>query len=291
MPNRVALYDIRQNVRRRADMENSTFCTDSEVDDYINHAWHELYDILIQKYEEDYFLKSSNISLAASTDSYDLPDDFYKVRGIDFQLNTNDWTPLQRYRFTQRTRAPETLKFVYNFKYRIQGEKIFFTPIPSSSDTVRVWYIPNPRFVETTSPTVISRGSTTTWTADPKNFAVDDYVKGFNFTATTGNYNVVQKVTAVGAATITTDFNSSGTSDPLTYGEITSMVDAYSGWDEYILVDAAIRCMIKEESDIQPLLVQKDGLLKRIVEASSQRDAGEPMRVTDVADYDNIYMY
>ena len=290
MPKRVGLQELRVGVRRRADLENSDFCSDSEIDDYVNSAWCELYDILIQKYSETYFLKSSDVTTVSGTDSYDLPDDFYKVFGVDYKADNNDYIPLKRYRFTQRVRDSSYRRTTADTKYRVQGEEIFFIPTPDSAKTMRIWYIPNPRLIETTSPTVISRSSTTTWTTSPKNFAVGDFVKLYDFSAVTGDYNTVQKITAVGAATITTDFDSTGTSDPTAYGELCSMIDTYSSWDEYILVDAAMRVLVKEESDITPLLTQKNSLLRRIEMAASNRDAGEPQTVTDVSDYDNFYL-
>ena len=151
MPNRKGLQEIRTNVRRRTDMENSDFCSDAEIDDYINSAWCELYDILIQKYSESYFLKSSDLTTTSGTDSYDLPDDFYKVVGVDYKADNNDYLPIQRYRFTQRIRDASYRRTAADTKYRLQGEKMFFIPTPDSAKTFRVWYIPNPRIIETTA--------------------------------------------------------------------------------------------------------------------------------------------
>ena len=62
----------------------------------------------------------------------------------------------------------------------------------------------------------------------------------------------------------------------------TQEVDGYSGWLEYVVVDAAIKAMQKEESDIRVLLAQKEALIKRINSASQNRDAGNPATVADV---------
>lgn len=61
----------------------------------------------------------------------------------------------------------------------------------------------------------------------------------------------------------------------------TDTLDGVSGWTEYVIVDAAIKCLRKEESDPSLLLAQKAALLKRIEEAASNRDAGAPPRVSD----------
>tara|TARA_R110002110_G_scaffold17674_5_gene75297 strand:- start:456 stop:1121 length:666 start_codon:yes stop_codon:yes gene_type:complete len=54
------------------------------------------------------------------------------------------------------------------------------------------------------------------------------------------------------------------------------------GYEEYVIIDAAIKCLQKEESDVQVLLVQKQQQLERIQQAAGKRDAGESSAITDV---------
>ena len=67
----------------------------------------------------------------------------------------------------------------------------------------------------------------------------------------------------------------------------TKIVDKFpqvaSGYDEYVVIDAAIKCLQKEESDVQVLLVQKQQQLQRIEQAAGKRDAGESYAITDVS--------
>lgn len=53
---------------------------------------------------------------------------------------------------------------------------------------------------------------------------------------------------------------------------------------EYIIVDAAIKCLIKEESDTSVLLAIKQGLIARIQAMASNRDT-QPERISDVSGY------
>lgn len=53
-------------------------------------------------------------------------------------------------------------------------------------------------------------------------------------------------------------------------------------FEEYIVVDCAIKMLTKEESDISALALQKDQLLKRIEAMAQNRDAGAPQTITDV---------
>ena len=282
----VSLSELRLLARQRADMENSQFISDDEWRRMINRSYAELYDLVVTSANsEDYFLKSDTISLVNGTDSYDLPADFYKMRGVDINSGGSS-TPLRRYNFSQRN-VGSLYSIASDMRYHVQGSKIIFNPTPSTSDTVTLWYIPSPKkFLEYTV-TAITRGASTMWTIGAHNFAVDDLLDGVNFLVA-ANYNVNQKVTAVGANTVTTDLNSAGLADPTFFGRIESRYDFYSGWDEYVIVSAAISALIKEEADVSALFAIKQQLSDRIIAVSEMRDLGEPTTVTDVSSYNSL---
>ena len=54
------------------------------------------------------------------------------------------------------------------------------------------------------------------------------------------------------------------------------------GYEEYIILDGAMKCLIKEESDVSTLAALKEQQRQRIVKSAARRDAGEPYRVQDV---------
>lgn len=60
------------------------------------------------------------------------------------------------------------------------------------------------------------------------------------------------------------------------------VMDGVSGWDEYVVVDAAIKALKKEESDVTMLMMEKEQLRKRIEESAMNRDAGQPDCISDV---------
>ncbi len=64
-----------------------------------------------------------------------------------------------------------------------------------------------------------------------------------------------------------------------------------NGYAEYVVIDAAIKCLQKEESDVQVLMVQKQAMKKRIEESASNRDAGSPLTVSDVYRANNAFWY
>lgn len=61
----------------------------------------------------------------------------------------------------------------------------------------------------------------------------------------------------------------------------TDIARGVSGWTEYLIVDAAIKAMQKEESDVQVLQAQKVALVKRIEDSAMNRDAGQPDTISD----------
>lgn len=61
----------------------------------------------------------------------------------------------------------------------------------------------------------------------------------------------------------------------------TDIMDGISGWTEYVIVDAAIKALQKEESDVSALMAQKEGLVKRVEESAANRDAGEPDTISN----------
>lgn len=54
-----------------------------------------------------------------------------------------------------------------------------------------------------------------------------------------------------------------------------------SGWLEYVITDAAIKALQKEESDVSVLMAQKQALIKRIEESAMNQDAGQADTISD----------
>lgn len=62
----------------------------------------------------------------------------------------------------------------------------------------------------------------------------------------------------------------------------TDTFDGYNGFEEYIVVDAAMKCKDKEESSVQVLKDQKKALLMRVQAMANTRDYSAPDRIQDV---------
>lgn len=216
----LTLGQIRTSAQQRANMENSNFLTTSEWNFNINQSYYELYDLLVQKYGDDYYVNEP--PYAFSTDGqtylYPLPNNFYKLLGVDLSLSPSSqdsWVTIRPFMFADRNRyaVPNFQSFygLTNLRYRIQANFLWLTPIPAAGQNMRIWYIP--RMVE-----LVSDSDT---------------------------------------------------------------ADGVSGWDEYIIVDAAIKALVKEESDPTALLQAKLGLIQRIESAAENRDAANPQVISD----------
>lgn len=65
--------------------------------------------------------------------------------------------------------------------------------------------------------------------------------------------------------------------------------DGINGFEEYIIIDAAIKMLQKEESDISVLMIQKKAITARINLMAENRDIGHSFTVNDVTRDWNAY--
>lgn len=65
--------------------------------------------------------------------------------------------------------------------------------------------------------------------------------------------------------------------------------DGVNGWEELIVVDAAMKCLEKEESDVSALMARKAMLTERIQAMAPERDAGMPERVQAIRNRRNTF--
>lgn len=61
-------------------------------------------------------------------------------------------------------------------------------------------------------------------------------------------------------------------------------VNGIQAWEEYIVVDVAIKMLTKEESDTSSLEREKANLLRRIQAMAANRDVDQPERISDTSE-------
>jgi hypothetical protein len=209
----VNLLTLRDRAKQRANMENSSFVSDTEWNTYINYGISQLRDKLIAKNGNDYFATEQSISLVNGTEAYALPSDFYKILYVELLGDDGNYYKMRRFEIAERNQFGSPIGYyVQEIRYRLRANSIIFTPDNQiGGKTVRLTYVP----------------------------------------------------------TIT---NLSANSDTL---------DGYNGWEEYPILIAARKALIKEEQDVTQLDQELSMLDRRLEEMADNRDQSNPMRVYD----------
>lgn len=193
-------------------MVNNDFISEDEWNRYINASLYELYDLLVQKYGDDYYVASPyQFTTDGTTNLIPLPDDCFKPMGLDIQLSPNNWKTVRKFNFANRNKFNPGGYLVAGFgsicvEYRVLGSNLMLIPAPTGSLTFQLWYAPK------LSPLV----------------------------------------------------------------EDSDTFDQISGWGEYVVCDAVIKALAKQEQDTSVFERQKAFQLERIESAAGNRDAGAP---------------
>lgn len=136
--------EIRTLAKRRADMENSRFVSDAEWNVYMARAHAKLYDILISRFEDDFTTASSNQTVSGSN-TISLPANFYKLRGLDYQVDGSKWADVPPFMFAERNtygRTSNRLRGPRGISYRLVGQTIRLVPETGADGVYRYWFIP-----------------------------------------------------------------------------------------------------------------------------------------------------
>lgn len=238
LPGQINLGYLRYMAQLKADKLHTFYLTTDEWNFYINQSAAELYDILVDKYGEDYFFAPPLIINLTGVQSYPLPDGsnypingipspaLYKLNGIDANVSGGapgpnaGWVPLARTNWSDRDRYTTwpgqagALNNIYQMSYRTMGNQLFLFP-QNQNMLIQVWYVP-----------------------------------------------------IVAQMLLDTDM----------------MPYSISGWSEFVIVDVAMKAMIKEESleKWNALAGIKSALIERIEDTASNRDVGQPNSVSNV---------
>lgn len=239
LPGQINLGYLRYMSQLKADKLNSQYLTTDEWDFNINQSANELYDILVGKNGDEYFLAPPLIISLTGAISYTMPNGsnypinginspaLYKLSGIDVNVSgpanngpNAGWTPLPRVNWSDRDRFTTwpgqagALNNIYQMSYRPMGNQIYLFP-QNINLAIRLWYIP-----------------------------------------------ILQQMLL--------------DSDMLPF--------SISGWSEFVIIDAAMKAMIKEKSTEKwQLLAQtKAALIERIEDIAANRDVGQPNTVSNV---------
>lgn len=238
----MSLGQLRLMAQQRADRVNSNFLTLPEWNANINQSMYELYDLLITTYEDYYVATPAQFQTSPANPNQTY---FYPLPdGLQTFTNGIDGTP----------------GYIAPPFYKLMGVDLGLNTANNAWVTVNKFtFMDRNRFVYPNTASTIYGV-----------FNLQYRLLGSNieFIPTpSANQNIrLWYIPRLTQLLQDTDITSTG----------------ISGWLEYVIVDAAIKALQKEESDVTILMAQKMALLKRIEESSVNRDAGQPDRITDI---------
>lgn len=138
------LLALRDRCKQRANMENSSFVSDSEWNGYINYSISELRDTIASKVGDDYYATSQTYTLDNQNETYALPADFYKILWVEILANDGYYYKMRRFELSEMNSNANVVTFaIPDIKYRLRGSNIWFNPLSAlGGRTVRLWYVP-----------------------------------------------------------------------------------------------------------------------------------------------------
>ncbi len=134
MARSVTIQSIVDRARLHSDQRDSQFVSDDECIELLNEIFPELYDLLVS-IDENYYMSEDSIDISADTMRYDLPDDFYKLTGVDFSDGGGG-------------------QYVTLYPFPEGERNQSFTPGALPSGSVRLRYIPAPTVFTALTDTV-----------------------------------------------------------------------------------------------------------------------------------------
>lgn len=224
------LTQLITQVRRRADMTNSQFVTDSEITDYLNDSARELWDLLIGE-TQTFYNSISSLTTTAGIGLYSLTAPTlvggdpppYKIFRIDALLGGSgtDRYPLRRMQIGTEVLSSRPKAWIIgaDISYSLghggaigSGPGVIFQPLPDAAYSVQIHYAP------LLIPLVLAA----------------------------------------------------------------STFPAFGQWEEYIIVDAVKKCLLKENNPDVPIWeAQKAALVQRINNAATPADYANPEQIGD----------
>lgn len=299
-----SLGNLRLAAQERADLETNSAVSTEAWNQLITQSYKELYDMLISAYGNDYYIANVYQFTTTNTQSYALPDGtssyldtigsvapkFYKLLGVDLQYSgsPNGWLTLRNYNMIDRNKyampnTQTTWAGYTNLRYKLQGNSLYLTPTPQTGQTVQVWYAPAPTNLQYRLQGSNTVSSTVSF-SDTVGLSVGMNITGPGIPSSTTLASV-----GTGSAFISQNATAANTNAIFSMWTDSTLIEGISGWEEYIIVDAAIKAKVKLEEDPSALMAAKLELKQRIEAMAEGRDAGQAFHVSDVLGANGVW--
>lgn len=222
--------------------------------------------MLVSAYGNDYSVQVPYQFTINGSNFYPLPSDFYKLLGVDLQSSASStgWVTLKRFEFIERNR--------YSFA----------SPLPLSNSTAQLWYVPEPTPLQFIPTCATTASSTTVTVNDVADITVGMSVySDVNFSIIPDNTTVISINAGANQVTLSNSALLTKPIIPLFFWTDAATVDGISGWEEFIVIDAAIKAGIKQETDLQYAIAQRQDMIQHIESMAEGRDIGQAHHVSD----------
>ena len=303
LPGVICLANIRLQSQQRSDQLNGQFLTLPEWNQNITNSYKELYDLLLQKYGDDYYytvpcsyLTTGQLDATYQAQVFPLPDGLTVVDSynrVNFTGTSHTSTTIDSIASTVglavgqgligsgilpgtliKTVSANSITLTIPTNSSVIGSIQAGTVVPSFYKLMLVEVALNP-------------SDPNSWVTLKKYQRIQQNLWNFpNVYTFYGITNLRYRIT--GSQLQLVPISAQGQTVRIHYAprprdliQDTDVIEGISGWEEYVIVDAAIKAMAKEESDPSELVREKMQLMQRIEAAAENRDVGEPECVSD----------
>ncbi len=142
MANSATLATLRTRVAANVDrtFSTTTFVTTAQASQWINDGLSKIHYLMADSGEDYIAGVPATYTLVPGTASYDLPTDFYKVRGVDI-VSGGQTFDVHRFMAAERNRRQDENAAGPGYQYRLVGQTITLIPTPGTGELC-VNYVP-----------------------------------------------------------------------------------------------------------------------------------------------------
>lgn len=296
------LGSMRWQAMQIADLENNPAVSTPEWNNYLSQSSKRLFNYLLAAQGNNYYTAPLFQFSVGNSQYYPLPDGtfagigttsfapaLFKLLRVDLQYSASPtgWVTLKRFE------EIETNKYAYpnsavnlvglsNLKYKIQGTNIKFVPVPMAGQIVQLEYIPKPtplQFIQTCNTV----GSMSLSMGDVTDLSVGMQAQGPSGSVVQFGSQIASiQPSPINQVTLNLPTLSSINTTQVAFWTDAAVIDGISGWEQFVVLDAAIKAQIKQESPTQELINERAMLIEEIQGLAEARDQGQAFHVSDV---------
>lgn len=268
---------LREAIRQLSNTQNNTgFITDAELNDRIDEAKSDLYDLIIGVYELHYASVTDQFTLAGGVggNTFALPATWYKTLGLDVWASAR-WADV-RGMGSFADRNSDAFR-----RYLETGLTVYVNPPEFAAGVYRFWFTPVITLIRTIAHNAADAvvGATKTWSFVNGAFAASDVggdliVGSTSNAANTGIFPIVSVTNAT--TVVTTGSPTNETFGATVTAEVRPSLDTIMDvWYELIEVLGAWKVLDKREMNPGSLVARAQVLTAR-VQSMARNRRGEP---------------